>query len=429
VNTRRLVDLAYGRGVLPVALQGASPVVVTPRHTPAAPDPIATVAAAIAAPVAGPPLRELVRQPGSIAISVCDVTRAQPRQAMLTALLAIIDEVRPGADVTVLIATGTHRPSTPEEELEMLGRAVLDRVRVVNHDARDQDSLVYLGVHGDDVPVYVNRLWHDADLRITTGFVEPHFFAGFSGGPKMVVPGLAGLATTMILHDARRIGDPRSTWGNTEDNPVHRDIRACAQACPPAFSVDVLLNPDKKVTHAFAGELFSMYRAACATAREQAMQAVQHRFDVVVTTGSGYPLDQNLYQAVKGLAAAERVVRPGGTIVVAAECADGLPDHGSFAEVLGSAPSPEALLEMINSPGFAIPDQWQVQILARVLTQATVQIFTAGLDHETARRSHVEPIDDVEAAVAAALDRYGPEASVCYLPDGPQTIPFLVPSP
>ncbi|GAB3200922.1 hypothetical protein GCM10027062_21730 [Nocardioides hungaricus] len=178
------VDLAYGRGFLSVSLQGPAPVVITPRHTAAVADPVVTVRAALENPVTGPPLREVVGGPGRIVVSVCDVTRAQPRREMLTALLAVIDDVRPNAEVTVLIATGTHRASTPAEEIEMLGGDVLQRVRVVNHDARDDKSLVYLGMHGADVPVYVNREWYDADVRITTGFVEPHFFAGFSGGPR-----------------------------------------------------------------------------------------------------------------------------------------------------------------------------------------------------------------------------------------------------
>ena len=155
--------------------------------------------------------------------------------------------------------------------------------------------------------------------------MEPHFFAGFSGGPKMVTPGLAGIDTIMTLHDARRIGDPAATWGPVEDNPVHRDIRACAAACPPHLALDVLLDRRKRITHVYAGELFAMHAAASATALEVAMRPVPDLFEVVVTTGSGYPLDQNLYQAVKGMAAAERVVRPGGTVVIAAECADGLP--------------------------------------------------------------------------------------------------------
>ena len=331
------VGLAYGRGRLEVPLLGPDPLVVRPQDAPALDDPAAALLAAVRAPLGSPPLRELVRDGDRVVVSVCDGTRAQPRALVLPVLLDEIAAVAPNATVTVAIATGTHRGNTPAELEAMLGRAVLERVEVVNHDARDDGALVDLGTHGEGVRLELNRVWVDADVRITTGFVEPHFFAGFSGGPKMVVPGLAGLRTVMTLHDARRIGDPAATWGPVEANPVHRDIRACAAACPPHLAVDVLLDGEKRVTHVYAGELFAMHAAACETALAVAMRPVPRPFEVVVTTGSGFPLDQNLYQAVKGLAAAERVVADGGTIVLAAECADGLPDHGSFADLLGRA--------------------------------------------------------------------------------------------
>jgi nickel-dependent lactate racemase len=419
------VHLSYGRHGLDVPLLGADPLVVLPRDAPALDDPAAAITAALRDPIGCAPLREQLTGVRRIAVSVCDGTRAQPRPVMLAGILDELAAAGCAAEVTVLVATGSHRGNTDAELREMLG-PVRDRVRVVNHDARDRDTLTHLGVRGAGVDVWINSEWVDADLRITTGFVEPHFFAGFSGGPKMVTPGLAGIDTIMTLHDARRIGDPAATWGPVEDNPVHRDIRACAAACPPHLALDVLLDRRKRITHVYAGELFAMHAAASGTALEVAMRPVPDLFDVVVTTGSGYPLDQNLYQAVKGMAAAERVVRPGGTVVIAAECADGLPAHGSFAEVLGAASSPAALLELIGSPGFAVPDQWQVQVLARVLSRARVELFCAGLPADEVRAAHLTPVADVGAAVARALERHGPGARVCYLPEGPQTIPYVI---
>ena len=418
------VALAYGRGRLTVPLAGIDPLVVAPRDAPALPDPAAALGAALRDPLGCLPLRELVRDGDHVVISICDGTRAQPRDVMLPVILDEIDQAAPSARVTLLVATGTHRGNTSGELLAMLGADVLDRVSVVNHDARDGSALVDLGTAGAGVPLELNRIWVDADLRITTGFVEPHFFAGFSGGPKMVAPGLAGLRTVMTLHDASRIGDPLATWGPVKDNPVHRDIRACAAVCPPHLALDVLLDRDKVITHVYAGELFAMHDAACATAYELAMCPVPEPFDVVVTTGSGFPLDQNLYQAVKGLAAAERIIAPGGTIVLAAACEDGLPDHGSFAEVLASGSSPAELLEIICAPGYAVPDQWQVQVLARVLAKARVLLICDGLTDDQVRAAHLEPAHDVARAVSEAL---GSEQSrrIAYLPEGPQTIPYL----
>ena len=178
--------------------------------------------------------------------------------------------------------------------------------------------------------------WVSADLRITTGFVEPHFFAGFSGGPKMVAPGLAGMDTTLELHNARRIGDPRATWGVCEGNPVHDAVRAIAAATGVGFSLDVLLDREQRITRAFGGPVLEMHAPSAAVARQEAMRAVPDRFDIVVTSNSGYPLDQNLYQAIKGISAAAEIVRDGGTIICAAECRDGLPDHGNYAQLLAS---------------------------------------------------------------------------------------------
>src|ERR1700735_1422229 len=316
------IDLAYGRQGLRISLPADVTTVVAPAYHPAVPDVPAVLRAARPRRVAGPPLRAVVRPGRQVAVSVCDVTRPQPREAMLRALLAELEGLVTPDDVTVLIATGTHRGTTAAELDEMLGPELAARLRVINHDARDESMLTWCGEHGDGVPVWLNKYWAEADVKITTGFVEPHFFAGFSGGPKLVAPGLAGLGTTLTLHDARRIGSEQATWGGCEGNPVHDDVRAIAAG----------------------GGVRAMHAAARAAVREVAMRPVDAPFDVVVTSNSGFPLDQNLYQAVKGMSAARQVARPGGTIICVAECRDGFPDHGSYRQGLASQPSPPGLL-------------------------------------------------------------------------------------
>ena len=417
------VQLAYGSTGLTVHLPAAATTVITPRPRTAAADPLAALRSAIEDPVAGPRLRDIARQGQRVAISVCDVTRPQPRPLMLRAIMEALDGVIRPEDVVVLIATGTHRASSIEERRAMLGDDVLSTWRVVDHDARDLAGLVDLGMVGD-VPLFLARAWVEADLRITTGFVEPHFFAGFSGGPKMVAPGLAGLDTTLELHNARRIGDPRATWGVIEGNPVHDAVRAIAAATRVDFALDVLLDDRQRITRAFAGEILAMHAAACAEARQEAMRAVDAPFDLVITTNSGYPLDQNLYQAVKGMSAAAEVVRPGGTIICAAECRDGLPDHGSYGRLLHEGRSPADLLERIAASPVTVPDQWQVQIQARVQTKARVLLRCDGLTDDEVRAAHIEPIPDVDAAVERLLAD-DPAARICVLPQGPQTIAYI----
>jgi lactate racemase len=418
------VQLDYGTDGLSIELPDERVTIIEPVPRAAASDPHRALTDAIRAPIGCAPLRQQVRPGCRVAISVCDVTRAQPRRDQLRALFAELPEV-PMRDVTIFIATGTHRSNTGPELEQMLGRDILDSCRVVNHDSRDLATLTYVGRTATGVPVHLNRGFLAADVRITTGFVEPHFFAGFSGGPKMVAPGLAGLETVMALHDAPRIGHPNATWGITHGNPVHDDVREISRMVDIAFALDVTLNRDQQITAAFAGDILEQHRAACAFAKDTAMRAVAAPFDVVVTTNSGYPLDQNLYQAVKGMSAAAAIVKPGGTIVCASECRDGLPSHGSYGAVLASRPSPEALLAMIHAPGYSMPDQWQVQVQMQIQTKAEVFVKAAGLRPDQIRAAHFTPTEDVEQAVREALRRAGPGATLCVLPQGPQTIPYI----
>ena len=418
------VTLAYGRGSLDVELPEGTQV-VTPVPTPANADVRAELRRALREPVSGPPLRERVQRGQTVAISACDITRAQPRHLMLPAVLEELDGIVDLDDVVVLVATGTHRANTEAELRAMFGDAVVDSVRIVNHDSRAPDTHRFLGTFGDGVPVSLNELWVDADVRITTGFVEPHFFAGFSGGPKMVAPGLASLDTVLVLHDARRIGDPRATWGVTAGNPIHDDVRAIAEATGVTFAFDVILNQEQQVIEAFGGDILEMHAVAIERARAVAMAPVDDRFDVVVTSGSGFPLDQNLYQSVKGMSAASMVTRPGGMIVCAAECVDGYPDHGSYRDVLTSAPSPQALVDLISAREVTVPDQWQVQIQARIQSAHRVVMHTSYLSDEDLASAHLAQTDDIAATVAEQVRAVGAGARVCALPEGPQTIPYV----
>jgi lactate racemase len=419
------VELAFGETGLVIDVPADRTTVVTPRQLDAVPDERQAVRAALRRPTAGPPLRDRVRPGQTVAISMCDGTRPQPRRAMIPALLDELDGMVRPEDIVVLVATGTHRGNTPAELETMLGADVLDRVRVVNHDARDPAALRWVGRLARDVPVWLHRAWVEADVRITTGFVEPHFFAGFSGGPKLVAPGLAGLDTVLALHDARRIGDPRATWGVTVGNPVHDAIREIAEATGVDFAVDVLLDRRHRIVDVFAGDLPAEHAAACRAARSLAMVRVPAEFDVVVTTNAGFPLDQNLYQCVKGISAGAAVVREGGSLVCAAECRDGFPDHGSYREVLASQSTPASLLRAIEARRVTVPDQWQAQIQCRAQARARVLFHTRGLTAAEVAGAHLRPAADVTATVRDELARFGPGATLCVLPEGPQTIAYV----
>lgn len=418
------VPLDYGMTGLEIELPRHCTTIIEPQFAPGLEDPGAALRHALRNPIASPPLRDCVKPGDRIAISICDITRPQPRREMLEAIFEELPQVPP-EDVVILIATGTHRANSADELAVMLGPEIAASYTVINHDGRDESSLVRLPDASPGVPLWMNRQWIDADFRITTGFVEPHFFAGFSGGPKLVAPGLAGLETIMVLHNAERIRHPKSIWGITEGNPIHDDIRAISRSTGVQFAIDVVLNRDKEITGVFAGELFAEHAEACVRAKREAMQPVARAFDVVVTTNSGYPLDQNLYQAVKGMRAAETIVKQNGVIICAAECREGLPSFGSYAELLQMRENPHALLEMIDDPEFSRPDQWQVQVQALVQKRARVYLKSSGIEPAQLTAAHLEPADDIAEVARRSIAEAGPDARLCVLPQGPLTIPYL----
>ena len=419
-----LVDLAYGRTGLKVEFPDDVTTVIEPTYVPGLPDQEGAIVTAIRNPIDCAPLRQLVQSDQTVAISVCDVTRPMPSKTLLPVILRELAHV-PRGNVKILIATGTHRTNSHEELVQMLGQEVVEGYTIINHDAFDDSVLLKVGETSKGIPIWLNRHWVNSDVRIATGFVEPHFFAGFSGGPKMVAPGLAGFETIMNLHNAEMIAHPNARWGVTEGNPIHDAVREIASQTGVDFSVDVTINREQKITSVYAGELLAVHKAACSVAKRAAMRVVAEPFDIVVTTNSGYPLDQNLYQAVKGMSAAAQVVRDGGTIICTAECSDGIPEHGLYKEILSSQNGPRELLDAISAPGYDRHDQWQVQIQAQLQLKARVLLKSDYLTPKQVSEAHLEPIGDVGIAVAELMKQYGKGARICVLPEGPQTIPYI----
>jgi nickel-dependent lactate racemase len=269
------------------------------------------------------------------------------------------------------------------------------------------------------------RAWVEADRRIVLGLVEPHFMAGFSGGYKGVFPALADIGSIMRYHNAQMIGHPKSTWGLLDGNPTQRRIRHDGALVPVDFCINVTVNRSRAITGMFCGGVLAAHAAGCAFSQETAMVACDSPFPVVVTTNSGYPLDQNLYQAVKGMSAAAQIVSDGGFIVAASRCNDGFPSHGNFRSLLLDHGSPRALLDTITAPGHLVFDQWEAQLLALIQLKARIGLHSE-LPASEVRAAHLEPVDDIAQAVADELQRIGQDAPVAVLPEGPMTIPYIV---
>ena len=423
----RTVRLAYGRTGLEAALpDGAA--VLAPRDPPPLADPAAAVRAALRAPIGSPPLAELAAPGQRAAIVTSDLTRPVPNALLLEALLETLHARGVAAgDVAILNGTGMHRGNTPAELDAMYGAAIARRYRVVNHDARDPLALRRIATDPRGAPVLIRRDYLDADLRIVTGFVEPHLFAGYSGGGKGVMPGIAGRETIMSNHSAPMVGHPNAAFGVTAGNPIFEEARRCALLAGPCFLLNVTLDAAQRVSGVFAGGLAAAHDAAIAQCRRQALVELDAPFDIVVATNGGYPADLNLYQSVKGIAAAARAVRPGGHVILAAECAEGV-GHGGYGELLAAHGDHRALLAALQGGQPTIEDQWQAQIQALALERASVWLHSSLGEAET-RAAHLRHCPDVSATVArlaAEIEaRTGRPARVGALPYGQQATPVV----
>ena len=375
-------------------------------------------------PINSKPLRSLLEGKNDIAISVCDITRAQPRKVVIETIVEHIKDLIPISNIKILIATGTHRANTKEELIEMLGKDIVETLNVINHVCDDKESLIEMPTSLDDVSVLLNKHWVNADFRITTGFVEPHFFAGFSGGSKLVAPGLAGLKTIMKLHNYKRLNNPNSIWGEVEKNPIQQDVRKIAKETGVDFTLDVALNRDQKITNVFSGDLIDSHNEACNFARETAMVQVSQPYDLVITSNSGYPLDQNLYQTVKGLSAASQIVKDNGEILCLSECSDGIPSHGKFYSLLSEFSDPEQVEGMLSDPNFHCQDQWQVQILSQIAKKSKINLYTEGLSDKEIKNAFMFNAPDPQRFIDQKV-KENTNIRGCVLPEGPITIPVL----
>ncbi|GIV80859.1 MAG: hypothetical protein KatS3mg051_0213 [Anaerolineae bacterium] len=419
------IHLDYGKTGLSITLpDDANVTVVSPRYIPPLPDPVQALREALEHPIASPPLRDLVRADDTVAIVFSDITRPTPNHLMLPAVLEALAHV-PAGNIVLCNALGTHRPNTPAELERMLGPDVARRYHIEQNNCFDPSTQVYLGESSKGHPIWVNRVYMEARVKILTGFIEPHFFAGFSGGGKAVMPGMAGQATVLGNHDAGMIGNPKATWGVTYGNPIFEEAREVALRTNPTFLLNVTLNRDKQITGVFAGDLVTAHDAGIAFVRQTAMVPVPQPFDIVITTNSGYPLDQNLYQCGKGMSAAEQIVRPGGAIIMVAECCEGIPDHGLFGEMLRAARSPQELYDSVMNAPETRQDQWAAQIQARIQLKADVYLYSDYFDDEATREALLLPCHDIPATVEALREKYGRDARICVLPEGPQTIPYV----
>ncbi|MBA4063316.1 MAG: hypothetical protein C0501_06310 [Isosphaera sp.] len=420
------VTLDYGKTGLDVTLPDdrlvAPPLAIRPADP--LPNPAAALDDALAHPTGTPPLSDLARGKKTACVVVCDITRPVPNAFLLPPILRTIEAAGvPRSGITILVATGLHRPNEGDELVELVGPEVAANYRCENHHGKERDEHEYLGTTPNGVPAWIDKRYTRAELKITTGLIEPHLMAGYSGGRKLVCPGIAALETVKVWHGPRFLQHPKADCGSVDGNPVHEENTLIAKMAGCDFIVNVCIDGKRKVTWLGAGDMVKAWEEGVRFCREVVKATVPAPADVVVTSCAGYPLDTTWYQAVKGLTGAMPVVKKGGTIVLAA----------SLTEGLGSPEFRERLREYEEGGRYAKPaagdtcemDEWQLVMLNKVLAHCRVRVVSGGLPAEVLRRCRVEPAESVEAAVAEALAGYGPGATVAVIPKGPYVLPVV----
>lgn len=385
-------------------------------------DAVAEVVAAIEHPIGSPRLRELAKGQQNIVIIASDHTRPVPSKVIMPQMLAEIREGNPSADITILIATGMHRGTTLEELKEKFGDEIVRNETIIVHESHDDALQTYLGVLPSGGELWVDRVAAEADLLVSEGFIEPHFFAGFSGGRKSILPGIAGMKTVMANHCGMFIKSPQARTGILEGNPIHRDMVWAAQKIGLKFIVNVVINGEKKVMKAFAGDCLAAHAAGCDYLNGLCRIDVP-KADIVITSNGGYPLDQNIYQSVKGMTAGEAAAKEGGVIVMSSSCSNG---HGgeSFYKFMAEMPSAKALYEQLGEVPQAETkaDQWQAQILARVMAHHDVIVLCDECSRGLVKEMGMHPVATADEAMSLAFKLKGKNATVAAIPDGVSVI-------
>ena len=373
-------------------------------------------------PIGSKRLEELVKDKKNMVIITSDHTRPVPSKITLPILLKRIRDGNPSIDIKILISTGFHRATTHEEMIDKFGAEIVKNEKIVVHDSQDDDSLVKIGILPSGGELWLNKLALETDLLIAEGFIEPHFFAGFSGGRKSVLPGIAGAETVLANHCSEFIASDNARTGVIENNPIHIDMLYASEKANLAFILNVVINAEKEIINAFAGHSSEAHESGCKFVLE--LSKVENtNADIVITSNGGYPLDQNIYQSVKGMTAAEGTCKEGGVIIIASACNDGHGGEAFYSNMAEASCPNEVIKKVLKIPrNETLPDQWEFQILARILIKHTVILVTDMCDSEMIEAMHMKHAYTLEEALDMALEIQGDDAKIAVIPDGVSVI-------
>jgi nickel-dependent lactate racemase len=427
----KTIKFEYGKKGLDIKVDPSwNTTVIKPVKQQAITNPINAIRGIIQHPLGSIPLQEIIKNKEkleSICIVVSDATRPLPSYLILNSLILELNSYGLENDlITILIASGLHRPSNNQEIKRIIGKKYHNKIKVVNHIAKDKSTLQYIGDLNHNTPIFINKLYFESDLKILTGYVEPHFFFGFSGGQKSIVPGIAGIETIMANHSALNIASPFSRFGIYENNPMIEMSTEIAKITGVDFIINVCINEKHQITKMAAGNVEYVRKKLVNYQLEHVFKKIDDQFDIVVCGNGGYPLDLDLYQSVKSMAIGEMVVKQGGTIISVNECSDGIGiGHDEFKNLLFSGMNPKEIYDKILKNEIIIPDQWEIQILTRVMSRAEIYLISK-LNKNELGNIGLKYAKNVENAISEALRTHGDDSSILFLPNGPQVLPKLI---
>jgi lactate racemase len=416
--------LKYSTDGIPVEIEATPGFVgvLEPSEPASLPNPVSAVEETLSRPIESRPLTELARNRKNACILVSDITRPCPNHIILPPVLEALEGAGiPRPAITILIATGIHRPSNEGERIQLLGQEIASSYRVVDHLSKRIEDMVEVGKIAGGVPALVNRLYVDADLKVLTGFIEPHMWAGYSGGRKSILPGVSSVETLQFMHGPEMIAHPMTEYGQLEGNLFHEAGLQIMEKAGADFIVNVTLNKKREITGVFSGHPVKAHLEGCHFLAGLCLRELEAPLDFIVTTNAGAPLDCSLYQSVKGMTAAATVVKPGGDILIATRCAEGV-GSPEYKEVLQMVDSPSSFVCRIMAKEFFIPDQWCAQEMYQVLMEKDIWVYSEDFPVEELKRYHLLPADSIEGCVQALLQKHGPQARWAVVPDGPMVI-------
>ena len=421
------ITISFGCGHLPLRLPGiARPTIIRKQALPKIADQPAAITAALNGPIGSPPLAELARGRKSACILICDITRPVPNRLFLRPMIeTMIEAGIPRDKIVVLIATGLHRPNLGDELAELIGDPwVLENVRVENHYARNEEDHIDLGPTATrGTPVKLDRRFVEADLRIATGLVEPHFMAGWSGGRKVIAPGVAHHETIRTFHSARFMEDPLAVQCNLIGNPLHEEQLEIVRMLGDVYGLNTVLDEDRDLVCVTFGEIIASHAAAVAFVREVTQIASPRKFSTIVTSSAGYPLDKTYYQTIKGMVTPLDILEPGGTLIIASECSEGF-GSAEFREAQARLVElgPERFLATLTAKNLAEIDEWQTEMQLKSMRLGRVELYTTGLSGDDRTLTGVHMIDDIGKAIERSIAHSGDRA-VAIIPEGPYVVP------